>query len=114
MAKVFSKEQLNKIINDYISGLKDRIRVDKAILYGSYAKGNANELSDIDLLIISEDLSNNTPKGKNGYLLDKMVGDFNTDLEVIAINPSQLNNPIEKDFFEEILRTGYVMYPNKT
>lgn len=106
MAKVFTHEQLNQIIKDYLSKLKGEITLDKVILFGSYAKGTATELSDIDLLIISKDLPSDEPKCKNGFYLDNLVGDFNPHLEVMAINPKKLNNPIEKGFFEEILITG--------
>ena len=31
-----------------------KLTIEKAFLYGSYAKGTAHELSDVDLLIILE------------------------------------------------------------
>ena len=110
MAEVFTHEQLDQTIKDYLSRLKDKIKIDKVILFGSYAKGTATEFSDIDLLIISKDLPPDEPKCKNGFHLDNLVGDFNPRLEVMAINPQKLNNAIEKGFFEEILTTGKVIY----
>ena len=111
MAEIFNEQQLKQIIDDYLSKLKGKISIDRAVLYGSYAKGTANEWSDIDLLIISNELSENVPKGKNGYYLDKLAGDYDLNLEVIGINPKQLNNPIEKGFFEEIINTGRMIFP---
>ena len=111
MAKIFTEEQLKKIINNYIAKLKGKISIEKAILYGSYARGTANENSDIDLLIISEALPENGLKGANGYYLDNMVQDFNLSLEVIAIHPKNLSNEITKSFYEEIFATGKVFYP---
>ena len=112
MAKVFTEQQVERIISDYLSKLKGKISIDKAILYGSYAKGCAREFSDIDLLVISSELPENKLKGKNGYYLNKLVGDYNLDLEVIGVNPKQLANPIEKDFFNEVIDTGKVVYSN--
>ncbi|MBI3590950.1 MAG: nucleotidyltransferase domain-containing protein [Candidatus Melainabacteria bacterium] len=106
MLEVFTDKKLNKIITDYLSKLEGKITIDKAILYGSYAKGTATELSDIDLLIISKDLPKDRLKGMNGYYLDTLVGEFNPSLEVIAIHPNKLNHPITKGFFEEIINTG--------
>jgi uncharacterized protein len=108
VAKKFNSEELNFILNDYLSRLKTRFKVDKAILYGSYAKGNATEDSDIDLLIISSDLPLNKPKGANALFLDKLVGlnNINPSLETIAVHPDKLSNPITKSFYDEILRTG--------
>ena len=111
MVKVFTKRELNQIINNYIDKLEDKISISKAILFGSYAKGNAKAVSDIDRLIISKDLPKNEPKGANGYYLDTLVGEFNPSLEVMGIHPDKLNDEITKSFFNEILDTGKVYYP---
>jgi len=109
MASVLTQEQLNNSISDYLSKLRGKISIDQVILYGSYAKGNANEWSDIDLYIVSKDLPENELKGSNGYHLDCLVNKFDSRLEVIAINPKQLEHPIEKSFFEEVKSTGKVI-----
>jgi predicted nucleotidyltransferase len=108
MVKKFSRNELNHILNDYLSRLKAKFKVDKAILYGSYAKGTATADSDIDLLIISSELSENKPKGANALILDRLVGlnNINPSLETIAIHPSKLSNPVTKSFYDEIFRTG--------
>ncbi|MBI4822910.1 MAG: nucleotidyltransferase domain-containing protein [Nitrospirae bacterium] len=44
------------IIKQYILKLKElNVRVERVLLYGSYAKGQAKEDSDIDLIIVSRD-----------------------------------------------------------
>ena len=106
MAGILTEQQLNNIINDYITKLKQRINLEQIILYGSYAKGNANEWSDIDLYIVSKELPENELKGTNGFNLDCLVGKFDPRLEVIGINPNQLKDPIEKSFFEEVRTKG--------
>ena len=109
MASVLTQKQLNDLINDYLSKLKGKIFVDQVILYGSYAKGNAHEWSDIDLYIVSKDLPENELKGSNGYYLDCLVKQFDSRLEVIGINPKQLEHPIEKSFFEEVKSIGKII-----
>ena len=106
MAGVLTEEQLSNIINHYVSKLKQKINIEQIILYGSYAKGNANEWSDIDLYIVSNDLPENELKGTNGFQLDCLVGKYDPRLEVLGINPSQLKSPIEKTFFEEVKING--------
>ena len=50
------KKHVEIIVSKYINALKSRnIRVEKAILFGSYAKGNEGKDSDIDIAIISPD-----------------------------------------------------------
>lgn len=49
---MFTRKTLNEKINSFLSELENNnFRVDKAILYGSYAKGHPHEDSDIDLAI---------------------------------------------------------------
>ena len=43
-----------EVIRDYLSALQQRgIRVSRAVLYGSWARGEAGPESDIDLLVIA-------------------------------------------------------------
>ena len=108
MAKRFTNEELKETLCNYLSSLERQIQIDKVLLFGSYAKGCAHEWSDIDLLIISEALPENSPKGANGFYLDKLVGldKIPAELEVIGIHPKKLSNPSTKYFYDEILKTA--------
>jgi len=59
MAKKLSQSKLNKkvqnIIQDYLSNLEHKINIQKAILFGSAARGEMHRDSDIDLIILSND-----------------------------------------------------------
>ena len=53
-------DSIVKIIEDYLNALKrENIFVEKAYLFGSYAKGTATVDSDIDLAVISKDFVGN-------------------------------------------------------
>lgn len=108
MVKRFTTEELNNVINSYLKALNGKISVQKAILFGSYAKGLAHDYSDIDLLIISDELPKNKLKTSNGYFLDQLAGNVNPSLEVIGVHPENLSDPVSQSFFEEIFRTGIV------
>jgi|GEM_PF-1717969 len=108
MAKKLTDRELNSAIDFFVSRLSTKIAIDKVILYGSYAKQSAHDWSDIDLMIVSRDLSPSKPKGANGLHLMKLAG-FDAcplGLEVIGIHPDCLNNPITKEFFDEVLASG--------
>ena len=111
MAEVLNEEQLKNVVSGYLNKLSSSVSIDKAIVYGSYARGTATEWSDIDLFIISKDLPENRSKGLNGLYLDRIVKEFDLRLEVIGIHPSNLNDEITKGFFKEIIETGKVFYP---
>lgn len=70
-------------------------------LFGSYAKGNANERSDVDLLI-STDLS-----GLRFYGLAERLREA-LGKKVDLINVSQLNNNME--LLNEVLKDGIKIY----
>lgn len=44
-----------KIIRYYVRLVKKSMRVDRALIFGSYARGAQSDESDIDLLIVSRD-----------------------------------------------------------
>jgi predicted nucleotidyltransferase len=49
--------EIRKVIIRFVNALTTRgIRVEKAVLYGSYARGKARAESDVDLAIVSPDL----------------------------------------------------------
>ncbi|OGU18125.1 MAG: nucleotidyltransferase [Ignavibacteria bacterium GWB2_35_12] len=51
-------DNVKNIIEKLISKLEiNQIRIDKAILFGSYAEGKYDEWSDIDLALVSKDFS---------------------------------------------------------
>lgn len=110
MAKKFTRTEVEDIVSHYVLGLQGKISVDKAILFSSYAKGTAHEYSDIDLMVVSSELPADKLKGSNAYFLDTLVGSVNPSLEVIGVNPSNLDDPITKPFYNEILTTGVQLF----
>ena len=50
---------LNKIIQFLNILEKNNIHINKAILFGSYAKGTFNEWSDIDIALVSDNFQGN-------------------------------------------------------
>ena len=49
-------ENINKIINEFITAINNKFgdRIKKIILYGSYARGDFNTSSDIDIMIFNK------------------------------------------------------------
>jgi len=96
-------DKVIKTIENYISLLKENnIPINNLYLYGSYAKGNFKEYSDIDIALISEIF-----EGKR--ILDrkkirKITLSLSSEIEVIPFNPKDFTN--ENPFAKEILETG--------
>jgi len=75
----------------------------KAILFGSYAKGIANENSDIDVVIDSR----GELRGLNFYgVLEDMVETLNKNVDLFEVCEIRQNSPIQN----EIIEQGVILY----
>lgn len=95
-----------------IERLKGRIvrkyEPEKIILFGSFAKGNYHELSDIDVIIIKR-----TGKRFLERIEDVLsLNDTEMNLECFVYTPEEFSKMIEEEnpFIEEVLKSGVVLY----
>ena len=97
--KIYSIEDIKKILKEILNNTE----VDKAILFGSYAKNTPTKYSDIDILIDS----NGKVKGLKFYaIVDIIKEKFDKDVDVIEKSEIDRNSKIDK----EIHKTGVVVY----
>lgn len=97
--KIYTIDEIKKILNKVLKNTK----VNKAILFGSYAKGNADNDSDIDLLVDS----NNTIVGFEIFGLLQILNEaLGKEIDLIEKKELISGGKIEK----EIARTGVVVY----
>ena len=103
---VKSKFEIKKIVKDYKDELKRHsIHIAKMILYGSYAKGHPKSYSDIDLIVISQDLARFAPL-KRQELLAQLTMNIDAPLEVIGYTPKEFKNSNHTIFGQIIQKTG--------
>jgi len=87
----------------YANEVRRHLPVERAYIFGSYAKGTADNLSDVDVCFFLRDYG-----GKNrveaGTLLLKIARPFRSYFEPLVFEASDIeaNNP----FVNEILHTG--------
>ena len=91
-----------KVVKKYITFLKEnKFNIQKAYIFGSYAKGSFHEDSDIDLAIIMSNL----PDTFNMQVqLMKLRRKFDTRIEPHPFDETDFNS--SNPFANEILRTG--------
>jgi predicted nucleotidyltransferase len=99
-----------KKINEYIKTLEKYITVNTVILYGSWANGNPNEYSDIDLAVFSPDFGKH--KLKELQLLSKLAWNIDESIEAIPYSTEQLYNNDPTNFANNIIKNGEVIYEN--
>ena len=99
------------IIDNIVSRLRRDYEPEQIILFGSYAYGNPNDESDLDLLIVKE---TNEPILARWSNVRKLVSDLRKGFgfSPIVITPSELEKRLGKgdQFFEEILSRGKKLY----
>ena len=76
--------------------------IEKAILFGSRARGNHKKTSDIDIAVFSKDMS---PKDFN-LLIDE-INQINTALSFDIIHYERLN---KENLKNDILKDGVIIY----
>jgi predicted nucleotidyltransferase len=97
-------ETVNRAIENYVSDVRKVMNIDKAYLYGSYAKGTYHEYSDVDICFFSNDFENQ----RTVDVLTRLIGMTHTykdiDIEPRAFPTSEINrgNP----FVREVITTG--------
>jgi len=97
-----NREILNKLIA-YKSLVSNHFDLDKMVLFGSFAKGNQHEESDIDVAVIVNSV-------KDDYfvyapLLFKLRRDIDDRIEPVLID----KNNDKSGFMEEVMRTGVII-----
>ncbi|MCK9266344.1 nucleotidyltransferase domain-containing protein [bacterium] len=81
---VIEKSIIEKI-NKFVERVKkEGIRIDKIILYGSYASTTPNKDSDIDVAIISKDFGKDTVE--EGMFLFKVAGEIDSRIEPVPLS----------------------------
>ncbi len=95
--------QVIRIIKAFLTRLADEgIHVESAYLFGSYAKGYEDHWSDIDVAVISPDLTNDRLEER--IRLMKLSSDIDTRIEPVPFRPDTFVD--EDPLVWEIKKTG--------
>jgi uncharacterized protein len=97
-------KEIIKIARLYAKKVKARYPVKMVILYGSHAKGTANELSDIDIAVVVDKLTGDYLKISAD--LFNLVRDVSNRIEPVLL--SRAND--RSGFLESVLKQGKIIY----
>ncbi|MDI6801788.1 MAG: nucleotidyltransferase domain-containing protein [Thermodesulfovibrionales bacterium] len=106
----YTRTEIKKLVKTLAVELeKNRIKVAKIILYGSYARGNPRAYSDIDIAIISP-----TFKGKPLLAiqeqLSKILSKYLAVVEPIGYSYEDFKTAAPETLLGEIKKSGKVLY----
>ena len=100
-----AKREVIEILKKYIALLKtEGIFVDKAFLYGSYSTGTQKDDSDIDLMIVTDDMvaGNDFAIGK----IWKLTRKINTKIEPFLIGQDTFNKSVSSPLIDFVKKNG--------
>ena len=100
--------RMKQAVNALLSDIKTQaFPADMIILFGSVAKNNINEFSDMDICIVSdEELTVRQMRVIENYFYDMVQGEFNLDF--VYCDKVKLENGTQ--VFERIRQEGRVIY----
>ncbi|MBI4681661.1 MAG: nucleotidyltransferase domain-containing protein [Nitrospirae bacterium] len=106
----YTRTEIKKLIKTLAAELeRNKIKVSKIILYGSYARGNPRNYSDIDIAIISP-----TFKGLRLLAiqeqLSRVLSKYLAVIEPLGYSPEDYKLASPETFLGEIKRSGKVLY----
>ena len=108
--------KIDKAIQEFIKGVKNILgeRAKKIILYGSYARGDYNDSSDIDIMILT-DLSDEEIVRYRNEILDyaydiEWDNNFDITLSPLVKNIDKFNYWLEAlPFYRNVQKEGIVL-----
>jgi len=96
-------------IKDVARQIGVRASAKQVILFGSQARGNANENSDVDFFIIAE---SGLPRFKRSRELYKMFSPYPFSMDLLVYTPQEVEDSRQSQlsFVSTVLREGKVLY----
>ena len=103
--------QESPVLEKIVSFIISKISPEKIILFGSYARGDNNAKSDIDILIIMKNLQNERELTGSLYK-DLLNEDITTPIDFIAIDSEKYNKLKNKIgyIYKTIEQEGQIIY----
>ena len=82
--------QVMAIAKEFSKQVKNKYRVDKVYLFGSYAKDEAHDGSDIDLCVVSPEFTDYTPDQEMELI--KIAMKIDLRISPVLSNPQDIQN----------------------
>jgi predicted nucleotidyltransferase len=95
-------------IQAYVNEVVLRFKPEKVILFGSYAYGNANADSDVDLLVVMN--HSGRPPYQEAEIRTKVRAPFSVDLMVRTPRRLRERLAIKDSFITEVIQKGRVLH----
>ena len=101
-----------ELLKEMVRRILEVTQPDKIILFGSYARGNATESSDIDILIIQP---SDLPRYKRATPIRLALLGLFPSKDIVVYTPEEVEEwkSASTSFIASVLREGRVLYERK-
>lgn len=105
------KQEIEEVLRRVVEEIRLGYDPEKIILFGSYASGEPNEESDIDLFIVKESDKSRLERFMEVRRLVRGLG-LPTAIAPLVYTPAEVNKRVNigDDFVKEVLSKGRVLY----
>lgn len=112
MAGRKNSRELIEFLTNIVEKIVTNFEVDEIVLFGSYAKGTADDNSDIDVAVISPDLNMNYPIFENALTIIRKTDLYEPYLQLVPLPSAKYYNEtfIDPGFISAIKNTGKKIY----
>ena len=99
-------------IKDVAKRIGNEVNAKAVILFGSYARGNADENSDVDFLVIAE---SDLPRFKRSRRLYKLFKPYPFGMDILVYTPAEVEKASKSplSFVSTVLQEGKKMYARR-
>jgi predicted nucleotidyltransferase len=106
---MIGKDKISEIINKIALGYDP----DKIILFGSYANGNPNEDSDLDLFVIKDTY---LPRPQRAMQVRKLIYGSMVPIDLLVYTPQEFEDSKSNkySFVFEVFNSGKIVYERTT
>ena len=93
--------------------LAEAAGAEQVILFGSHARGEAHDTSDVDLMIVAE---SNLPRFKRSRVLYSLLRPYPFPMDLIVYTPEEVERGKQSplSFVSNVLREGKTVYDRGT
>ncbi len=97
------------VVERAVAAIAQRCRPQRIIVFGSFARGDTHELSDLDLIVVAQ--TDERFFDRIGRVRDACA-DVNVDVRPLVYTPAELAQMLDEgnDFLETALAEGVVAY----
>lgn len=112
MAGKKTKQELNDFLNRVILQITSNLDIDEILLFGSYARGEENDCSDIDIAVISPEFDPNRSMYFNAMKVFNKTNLIEPYLQLVPLSSDTFYhvNYFDNGFIKSIKETGKSIY----